>query len=115
MLTSTSRATGNRRLIFASASPAEPVYQWRMVRAVVLVLAASALGACAPAAAPVSTSPRDPSNPAAAEGAPPPTTAAPQATAGATAKAYACPMHPGVREASPGRCPTCGMHLVAQP
>lgn len=25
---------------------------------------------------------------------------------------YACPMHPGVRSDSPGRCPRCGMALV---
>lgn len=25
---------------------------------------------------------------------------------------YTCPMHPEVREGSPGRCPICGMNLV---
>ena len=30
--------------------------------------------------------------------------------AGATV--YACPMHPDVRQPSPGRCPKCGMALV---
>jgi hypothetical protein len=30
------------------------------------------------------------------------------------AAAYSCPMHPGVRQAQPGRCPTCGMNLVAE-
>jgi len=25
---------------------------------------------------------------------------------------YACPMHPEVRQDQPGKCPTCGMHLV---
>jgi heavy metal-binding protein len=28
--------------------------------------------------------------------------------------AYVCPMHPEVREARPGRCPTCGMSLVPE-
>ena len=28
---------------------------------------------------------------------------------------YACPMHPEVRQEKPGRCPTCGMNLEAQP
>jgi hypothetical protein len=27
--------------------------------------------------------------------------------------AYACPMHPAVRQDRPGRCPECGMALVA--
>ena len=26
---------------------------------------------------------------------------------------YACPMHPQVRQPQPGRCPTCGMQLIA--
>jgi len=30
------------------------------------------------------------------------------------AAVYVCPMHPGVRQAQPGRCPTCGMNLVAE-
>ena len=25
---------------------------------------------------------------------------------------YACPMHPEVKRAAPGRCPECGMELV---
>ena len=29
--------------------------------------------------------------------------------------AYTCPMHPDVVQAEPGRCPECGMKLVAQP
>jgi hypothetical protein len=27
---------------------------------------------------------------------------------------YVCPMHAQVREARPGRCPTCGMSLVPE-
>lgn len=27
---------------------------------------------------------------------------------------YLCPMHPDVREAQSGRCPTCGMSLVPE-
>jgi hypothetical protein len=32
--------------------------------------------------------------------------------AGPTAGEYSCPMHPGVKQASPGSCPKCGMQLV---
>lgn len=27
---------------------------------------------------------------------------------------YICPMHPEVRESTPGRCPECGMDLVLE-
>ena len=27
---------------------------------------------------------------------------------------YVCPMHPGVRQARPGQCPTCGMTLLPE-
>ena len=27
---------------------------------------------------------------------------------------YICPMHPDVHESAPGRCPKCGMALIAQ-
>jgi hypothetical protein len=27
---------------------------------------------------------------------------------------YVCPMHPKVRQATPGRCPTCGMDLLPE-
>jgi hypothetical protein len=27
---------------------------------------------------------------------------------------YVCPMHASVRQAQPGRCPTCGMNLVPE-
>jgi Heavy metal binding domain len=30
------------------------------------------------------------------------------------APAYICPMHASVRQAQPGRCPTCGMNLVPE-
>ena len=30
------------------------------------------------------------------------------------AATYSCPMHPEVRQSSPGRCPKCGMTLVPQ-
>ena len=32
----------------------------------------------------------------------------------ASAGAYVCPMHPEVTAAGPGRCPKCGMNLVAK-
>lgn len=35
------------------------------------------------------------------------------AQAAAADGAYACPMHPAVQNTSPGRCPQCGMTLVA--
>ena len=30
------------------------------------------------------------------------------------ADVYICPMHASVRQAQPGRCPTCGMNLVPE-
>jgi len=36
-------------------------------------------------------------------------------TTSATTGEYACPMHPEVHSAKPGRCPQCGMALVHQP
>ena len=74
--------------------------------------------ACSPGSAPVSQSPHDPSNPAAAEGSPP-GAATPEGAhvdAGASkepaATVYTCPMHPEVTSSSPGKCPKCGMTLV---
>ena len=32
----------------------------------------------------------------------------------ATAKKYTCPMHPEVVRSKPGKCPKCGMKLVAK-
>src|SRR5687768_3469102 len=39
---------------------------------------------------------------------------APAAASGAQAEGaiYTCPMHPNIRQPSPGRCPICGMELV---
>ena len=36
------------------------------------------------------------------------------AQAGSGAQVYICPMHPDVRELKPGKCPQCGMALVAE-
>jgi hypothetical protein len=66
--------------------------------------------ACSPGAAPVSSSPKDPSNPNAPEGAQPP--AALESQPAATV--YTCPMHPEVVSDKPGKCPKCGMTLVAK-
>jgi hypothetical protein len=85
---------------------------------------------------------RDPSNPAAPEGAKAPSSAdappmapvdelaphqhhahdhgaqgtstpdAGSADSGAAEAVYACPMHPAVTSSTPGRCPECGMNLV---
>ena len=30
------------------------------------------------------------------------------------AKLYLCPMHPDVRQATPGKCPKCGMELLPE-
>jgi hypothetical protein len=32
----------------------------------------------------------------------------------AAAAAYICPMHSGVRQSAPGKCPRCGMALVPE-
>ena len=32
----------------------------------------------------------------------------------AESKMYVCPMHPSVRQAGPGQCPTCGMALLPE-
>jgi len=37
---------------------------------------------------------------------------APPATTSPADQPYSCPMHPDVRQASPGSCPKCGMTLV---
>ena len=39
----------------------------------------------------------------------------PSSSASPTADVYSCLMHPQVREATPGKCPICGMTLVKQP
>ena len=63
------------------------------------------LSACSTAApVPAATSPLSPD----AEEGPPLVSATPVL---ATA-VYTCPMHPQVRQASPGKCPICGMNLV---
>jgi Heavy metal binding domain len=109
------------------------------LRRTIAVSYALALAGCSPGPAPVATSPRDPSNPNAAEGVsplPPPsqpseapagdpshlhghrhgTPGAAGAEGGAPspgqAAAYACPMHPEVTSPTPGQCPKCGMNLV---
>lgn len=41
-----------------------------------------------------------------------PAAAAPALTPG---DAYVCSMHPDVKSGTPGRCPICGMNLVARP
>jgi hypothetical protein len=68
----------------------------------------------------------DPANPVAPEspalaltpiepGPAPSEPAQPAATPAPAAHApYTCPMHPEVVSATPGRCPKCGMELVAQ-
>ncbi len=52
-----------------------------------------------------------PSDPAAVPGHEGHASAAP-ATHGSAAAEYSCPVHPEVKQASPGSCPKCGMPLV---
>jgi hypothetical protein len=103
----------------------------------IVALATLALAACSPGPAPVATSPNDPSNPRAPEGASPlaPANQPAEAPGGAhdhghmhgapnaagagsaapspgQAVVYTCPMHPEVTSPSPGQCPKCGMNLV---
>jgi hypothetical protein len=84
--------------------------------------------ACSPGAAPVSQSPRDPSNPSAPEGMSPLITAQALAAPAHAARVesghdhlaegategvvYACPMHPEVTSEAAGVCPKCNMKLV---
>ena len=49
----------------------------------------------------------------AAPPAPPSVQPAPSASADAAARGYTCPMHSDVHTDAPGRCPFCGMELVA--
>ena len=59
--------------------------------------------------------PASPSNGDSAK-APEPQATPPAASADApTAGMFSCPMHPEVRQSSPGRCPKCGMNLVPAP
>jgi hypothetical protein len=70
----------------------------------------------------------DPANPAAPEAAPAvvsplvaspapaePVEPAPAHEHGDAAELFTCPMHPEVTASAPGRCPKCGMKLVARP
>jgi hypothetical protein len=105
----------------------------------IVVVAALAIAGCSLGPAPIATSPRDPSNPNAPEGASPlpPANQPTEAPAGGPAHdhgqmhgtpgpagagsgaaspgqavVYTCPMHPEVTSPSPGQCPKCGMNLV---
>ncbi len=93
-----------------------------------------ALGGCtAPAILPP-LSPHHPASPDAAEGYIPPLSSTLDSTAAvpkvgeqeapkhehhgnqsADQEIYTCPMHPEVIQASPGKCPKCGMKLVKKP
>ena len=102
---------------------------------VVAVFLGSLIVACASTTTIVSLSPRDPADPAAPEAATPPLTTglksgAPESGAAPAAPEvnrthehdptvspdvyYTCPMHPTVKQATPGKCPICGMALVQQ-
>jgi len=89
---------------------------------VALSAAFLALAACSVGPIPIGTSPHDPSNPAATEGAAPlvaiarpvPTPSSAPAAAphhDHAAAAYVCPMHPEVTSDAPGLCPKCNMKL----
>lgn len=40
---------------------------------------------------------------------------APKGEAQAQSETYVCPMHPDVKQSTPGKCPRCGMKLVPAP
>ncbi len=46
---------------------------------------------------------------------PPGAAQAPAPASQPRAAVYTCPMHPEVRQSTPGRCPKCGMELEKQP
>lgn len=102
-----------------SSLPRETTSKAAMKLAAVAAVAAI-VSACSPGPMPVSQSPRDPSNPDAAEGASAPAgppIVASSAAAGAAAEpghgvVYECPMHPEITSNEPGACPKCVMKLV---
>jgi hypothetical protein len=109
-------------------------------RWIALYLASGTALACSPAPLPVSQSPQDPSNPAAAEGfvptfepavsrpddahsqgaadphahhgRPAASSREPSAADAGVRAAFACPMHPEITSSVQGRCPKCGMNLA---
>jgi Cu(I)/Ag(I) efflux system membrane fusion protein len=74
--------------------------------------APSAPSAPAPSSAPPAASTRPMRAPAAPAAA---VRAAPSALPSAPAAGFSCPMHPEVHQATPGKCPICGMDLVPTP
>jgi hypothetical protein len=87
-----------------------------MVRSLIVLCVFAALAGCAP----TTLAPLEPTHPASVDAAEAPvrapseTLARPGApvTAWHVADVYTCPMHPEVRQRTPGQCPVCGMALV---
>jgi Cu(I)/Ag(I) efflux system membrane fusion protein len=84
-----------------------------------LVPAPEVSGATSASAAPTATASASASAPAPSAAphhhAAPPATASADAGSPAAPRGYTCPMHPDVHTDAPGRCPYCGMDLVAVP
>lgn len=78
----------------------------------ILLTLALTVSACAAVTPPPRFSPVSPADADAPEAATPPPVPVLAGDGDDAAAYYTCPMHPEVKEESPGSCPKCGMRLV---